>query len=313
MKKLWWSTLCILLLFACTTPEKKAKKILDEFSKELRVITDVENLSAYDLSNCIDKAYARLEENQKKARKELKKAEQKELFDEAFDINEVTIYFSLLEILTNKQLATLEDTKEKVWINAESEIKYPVVFGPDKREVFITGEAFFEVVKDSLRPFIVHTPNAQTTVLGTSFNVMAYPDERHTEITLLKGAVVVEAAGRNQYIKPGQQVQVDNVSKEMNCREVNAGRYASWKDGLFDFEGMKLEDLAVELSRWYDVDFKIEDRSAWDVYFTITSENTLLEKVLQDLEKIAPLRFEYKEAEKEVIVTRKKEDSRLMH
>ena len=120
MKKLWWSTLCILLLFACTTPEKKAKKILDEFSKELRVITDVENLSAYDLSNCIDKAYARLEENQKKARKELKKAEQKELFDEAFDINEVTIYFSLLEILTNKQLATLEDTKEKVWINAES-------------------------------------------------------------------------------------------------------------------------------------------------------------------------------------------------
>lgn len=143
----------------------------------------------------------------------------------------------------------------KVWINAESEIKYPVVFGPDKREVFITGEAFFEVVKDSLRPFIVHTPNAQTTVLGTSFNVMAYPDERHTEITLLKGAVVVEAAGRNQYIKPGQQVQVDNVSKEMNCREVNAGRYASWKDGLFDFEGMKLEDLAVELSRWYDVDF----------------------------------------------------------
>ena len=56
MKKLWWSTLCILLLFACTTPEKKAKKILDEFSKELRVITDVENLSAYDLSNCIDKA-----------------------------------------------------------------------------------------------------------------------------------------------------------------------------------------------------------------------------------------------------------------
>ena len=79
MKKLWWSTLCILLLFACTTPEKKAKKILDEFSKELRVITDVENLSAYDLSNCIDKAYARLEENQKKARKELKKAEQKEL------------------------------------------------------------------------------------------------------------------------------------------------------------------------------------------------------------------------------------------
>ena len=120
MKKLWWSTLCILLLFACTTPEKKAKKILDEFSKELRVITDVENLSAYDLSNCIDKAYARLEENQKKARKELKKAEQKELFDEAFDVNNVEIYHSLLEALTNKSLKSLEYIKGKWWINSEN-------------------------------------------------------------------------------------------------------------------------------------------------------------------------------------------------
>ncbi len=121
MKKLWWSALCILLLFGCTTPEKKAKEILDEFSKELTAITNVENLSAYDLSNRIDEAYARLLENQKKARKELKKAEQKELFDEALDINEVPVYFSLLEALTNKQLAVLENMKGNVWINAQSE------------------------------------------------------------------------------------------------------------------------------------------------------------------------------------------------
>ena len=184
----------------------------------------------------------------------------------------------------------------KVWINAESEIKYPVVFGPDKREVFITGEAFFEVVKDSLRPFIVHTPNAQTTVLGTSFNVMAYPDERHTEITLLKGAVVVEAAGRNQYIKPGQQVQVDNVSKEMNCREVNAGRYASWKDGLFDFEGMKLEDLAVELSRWDDVDFFFIHAASGQKKFTgAIKRNNSLQFMLDFIEKTSDVRFEVKE------------------
>ena len=152
MKKLWWSTLCILLLFACTTPEKKAKKILDEFSKELRVITDVENLSAYDLSNCIDKAYARLEENQKKARKELKKAEQKELFDEAFDINEVTIYFSLLEILTNKQLATLEDTKEKVWINAESKEASSMFMIDNKKLSFLhfKNEFAYELVNGKI-------------------------------------------------------------------------------------------------------------------------------------------------------------------
>lgn len=120
MKKSWWSALCILLFLACTSPEKKAKKILDEFSKELTAITDVENLSAYDLSNRIDKAYAQLEKNQKSARKELKKAEAKELFDEAFDIQEVPVYFSLLEELTKKNLTALEALKGKAWINAES-------------------------------------------------------------------------------------------------------------------------------------------------------------------------------------------------
>lgn len=72
------------------------------------------------------------------------------------------------------------------------------------------------------------------------------------------------------------------------------------------FKDAPLSEVIKVLNRWYDVGFKIEDAAVGDVYFTITSENTLLEKVLQDLEKIAPLRFEYKEAEKEVIVTRKK-------
>ncbi|WP_229098389.1 FecR family protein [Odoribacter splanchnicus] len=130
----------------------------------------------------------------------------------------------------------------------------------------------------------------------TFFNVMAYPDERHTEITLLKGAVVVEAAGRNQYIKPGQQVQVDNVSKEMNCREVNAGRYASWKDGLFDFEGMKLEDLAVELSRWYDVDFFFIHAASGQKKFTgAIKRNNSLQFMLDFIEKTSDVRFEVKE------------------
>ena len=138
--------------------------------------------------------------------------------------------------------------------------------------------------------------SSSVTVLGTSFNVMAYPDERHTEITLLKGAVVVEAAGRNQYIKPGQQVQVDNVSKEMNCREVNAGRYASWKDGLFDFEGMKLEDLAVELSRWYDVDFFFIHAASGQKKFTgAIKRNNSLQFMLDFIEKTSDVRFEVKE------------------
>lgn len=134
MKKLWWSALCMLLLFACITPEKRAKKILDEFSKELTAITDVENLSAYDLSNRIDKAYTHLEENQKKARKELKKAEQKELFDQAFDVNNVEIYHSLLEALTNKNIKSLEYIKGKWWINSENK-DFKTIFKIDNHDM----------------------------------------------------------------------------------------------------------------------------------------------------------------------------------
>jgi len=213
----------------------------------------------------------------------------------AKDTRVKTLEYHVLKVpRAGEYIMTLSDGT-KVWLNSESEIKYPVVFGEERREVFITGEAFFEVKQDSLRPFLVHTPCTQTTVLGTSFNVMAYPAAPQTEITLLQGAVMVEAAGRNQSIIPGQQLQVNNVSKEMTCREVNVNRYASWKEGLFDFEGMKLEDLVTELSRWYDVDFFFANRTAAAKRFTgAVKRNNNLQFMLDFIEKTSDVRFEVK-------------------
>lgn len=184
----------------------------------------------------------------------------------------------------------------KVWLNSESEMKYPVVFENDRREIFITGEVFFEVAKDSLRPFIVHTPYTQTTVLGTSFNVMAYRDEQRTEITLVKGAVEVLVGNKAQHIQPGQQVQVNNVSLEMNKREVNVVRYASWKDGIFDFDGMTLEELVVKLSRWYDVDFFFVNTDVKRKRFTgAIKRNNTLQFMLDFIEKTSDVYFEVNE------------------
>lgn len=184
----------------------------------------------------------------------------------------------------------------KVWLNSESEMKYPVVFENDRREIFITGEVFFEVAKDSLRPFIVHTPYTQTTVLGTSFNVMAYRDEQQTEITLVKGAVEVLVGNKAQHIQPGQQVQVNNVSLEMNKREVNVVRYASWKDGIFDFDGMTLEELVVKLSRWYDVDFFFVNTDVKRKRFTgAIKRNNTLQFMLDFIEKTSDVYFEVNE------------------
>ena len=83
----------------------------------------------------------------------------------------------------------------RVWLNAETELRFPVVFAKDKREVHVKGEAYFEVVKDSSRPFIVHASGVSTRVLGTSFNVMAYDGDTFNIVTLLSGAVQLDVLG----------------------------------------------------------------------------------------------------------------------
>lgn len=183
----------------------------------------------------------------------------------------------------------------RVWLNAETEMKYPVSFDARKREIYIKGEAFFEVVKDVQRPFIVHTPYTQTTVLGTAFNVMAYEDVKSTEITLVSGKVAVGAGGKLCRIFPGQQVAVNNHSLQMESREVNVGFYTSWKNGLFDFEGMSLRELCLQLSRWYDVDFFFVDQTAENKRFTgAVKRNNSLRFMLEFVEKTSNVRFEVK-------------------
>lgn len=183
----------------------------------------------------------------------------------------------------------------RVWLNSETELKYPVVFNAQKREVYLTGEAYFEVVKDSRRPFLVHTPQTTTTVLGTSFNITAYQDEDQTQITLVEGAVAVNAGNNSCQITPGYQVSVDNASMHMQQIPVNLNFYTSWKDGIFDFDGMTLGELATKLSRWYDVDFFFANPGAAEKRFTgAIKRNNTLQFMLDFVQKASGVRFEIK-------------------
>ena len=203
----------------------------------------------------------------------------------------------------------------RAYINSDSRLKYPKKFALSSREVYLEGEAYFVVSKNSHRPFIVNLNGPAVHVLGTSFDVQAYPENKDITVCLDEGRVNLTLASDKKYpLKPGEKLVYNKESEHCTItRHADIHLSSLWKKNVIAFKDAPLAEVIKVLNRWYDVDFKIEDQSAWDVYFTITSENTLLEKVLGDLEKIAPLRFEYKEAEKEVIVTRKKEDSRLMH
>ncbi|MDR1414806.1 MAG: FecR family protein [Odoribacteraceae bacterium] len=179
----------------------------------------------------------------------------------------------------------------RAWLNAESSARFPVVFEGDKREIFVEGEVYLEVAKED-RPFIVHTLTTTTRVTGTSFNVMAYPGDPVTEITLASGRVTVRAGATELKLLPGEQARVDNASLEATRRAVNAAYHASWVAGMFDFEGMNLEELCARLGRWYDVEFVFVSPLARSRTFTgAVKRDNNLQFMLDFIEKTSSARF----------------------
>lgn len=205
--------------------------------------------------------------------------------------DETVEYNTLVVSRGGEYILTLSDGT-KVWLNSETELKYPVRFTGNTREVSVKGEAYFEVKRDTLRPFIVHTPYSNTKVLGTSFNVSAYEDETTTAITLVSGKVEVYNQHEKYILKPGWQAVTENKSGTLKTREVDVTGYVSWKDGMFEFNDMPLEQLVSQLSRWYNVDFFFANSNIRDFKFTgaIKRSNTLL-FMLEFIEKTSNVYF----------------------
>jgi ferric-dicitrate binding protein FerR (iron transport regulator) len=180
----------------------------------------------------------------------------------------------------------------RAWLNAGSSARYPVTFEGETREIFVEGEVFLEVARDAARPFIVHAGATATRVTGTTFNVMAYPGDRAVEVTLASGRVTVEAGGRALELEPGQQARVDGESLEATRREVDVERYTSWMAGMFDFEGMGLEELCERLGRWYDVEFEFVSSGARARRFTgAVKRDNNLQFMLDFIMKTSSVRF----------------------
>ena len=164
---------------------------------------------------------------------------------------------------------TLADGTE-VWLNAETEIRYPVQFTGDKRVVYLDGEAYFTVAPDNNTPFTVVSTHASVSVLGTQFNFRAYPDERDVQTTLVSGSVIMQSEKYKQQIKlvPGEQGVLEKNSAKLMKQEVNTYLYTAWKDGRFAFRDARLEDLFNILARWYDLSVFYQSPEAKDIRFT---------------------------------------------
>lgn len=190
----------------------------------------------------------------------------------------------------------------KVWMNAMSELEYPVAFSDDVRRVRLSGEAYFEVQPDENKAFIIEANGNTINVLGTSFNVSAYSEDGFVQTTLVTGAVAIEnRQGERHSLQPGQMAMIDNNSQQVLIDKVDTRLYTSWREGILHFNKISLSDLAVKLERWYDVEIHFANDEAAKLLFSGAMENSRdISFLLHLIGEAAQVEFEIKG--KQVIV-----------
>ncbi|HAH73087.1 FecR family protein [Butyricimonas virosa] len=156
-----------------------------------------------------------------------------------------------------------------VYLNSMTKIRFPERFSEKCREVEVCGEAFFEVAENKRVPFVVKTDAYEITVLGTKFNVTAYADEQVATTTLVEGAVSIsgKCIGEAKALRPNEQFVLDRVSGSVEIKNVDVNYYTAWKDGMFRFRDVRLEEIMHVVERWYDMTVVYEDESVRDLHF----------------------------------------------
>jgi len=172
----------------------------------------------------------------------------------------------------------------RVWLNAVSELEFPVDFVGEERVVRLNGEAYFEVSPDPGRPFFVETAGMRTRVLGTSFNVQAYANERSVSATLISGKVEVslEAAPTTLVLEPGMASFWAKGTDRLTCKKVNVKNAIAWRYGGFVFDEEDIGVVMRMLSRWYGVEFVFDGgRKGKHTFSGKMSKDDSLDEVLE--------------------------------
>ncbi|OYD40416.1 hypothetical protein CHT99_18140 [Sphingobacterium cellulitidis] len=185
----------------------------------------------------------------------------------------------------------------QVWLNAASNLKYPINFGKESRKVELTGEAYFHVVKKLAGarklPFIVLSGEQELEVLGTQFNLNTFSNKIKT--TLVEGAVQLRfSGGKQQQLSPNQQAVFNPSSEKLEVENVNTYYSMAWKEGAFAFDNAPLEDVLGSLSRWYNVSFDYNINKKSPHFTGSISRYDSIEKLLELIEITNSVKFEIK-------------------
>jgi transmembrane sensor len=216
----------------------------------------------------------------------------------------------------------------KVWLNSESSLRYPVNYNQKTREVQIKGEAFFEVHKNPLKPFLVYANEIKVKVYGTSFNIKAFPDEKNIETTLIEGKLSITTQGKNGkageeiFLKPNEKciynrtlaiklniptkvISPKAVIKESKttsvineptiilAKNINPEEEVNWKNGKLIFKEETFEELAVKLERWYDMKIHFTDDKIKNYKFTGAFDKETVNQAFEALKLSSQQSFKY--------------------
>src|SRR5699024_4700831 len=180
----------------------------------------------------------------------------------------------------------------KVWLNAGSKLTYPSQFSGNMREISLTGEAYFEVATNAQHPFIVHTRQQEIKVLGTSFNVQAYLDNKTNTTTLVEGKVAVHKGKEQWLLKPGQQIETNRLGSSVLHKNVNMSEIIAWKNGYFRFDKANIQTIMKRLSRWYDIDVEYIGAIPQQYFGAIMDRGKNIYNILKLLEATGKVHFE---------------------
>ncbi|WP_353135919.1 FecR domain-containing protein [Pseudopedobacter sp.] len=179
----------------------------------------------------------------------------------------------------------------RVWLNGNSEIKFPVLFNGEERVVELSGEAYFEVAKTN-KPFKVSTDNTVIQVLGTHFNVKAYKDDTNVKTTLLEGSVKVASLGKEKILRPGQEAVCSG--SDILIHQVDVELAVGWRNGLFTFNNEPLEQVMKQISRWYNMEVIYSGVKPQILFTGIIPIRDNIQKALMPVGEAASLSFDIK-------------------
>tara|TARA_R100001369_G_scaffold89522_2_gene127223 strand:+ start:835 stop:1995 length:1161 start_codon:yes stop_codon:yes gene_type:complete len=224
-------------------------------------------------------------------------------------IEDLELVYNTLTVPNGKQFSIVLSDGSNVHLNSGSSIKYPINFiKGQKRQVFLTGEAFFDVAHDQEHAFVVNAQDLDIHVYGTKFNVSNYPEDRDTEVVLVEGSVglresnLEKADNAEVYLKPGYMGIYNRSDNHISQEEVNTSIYTSWMNGNLVFRNISFENIIQKLQRHYNVVIiNNNEKLAHETFnATIETKHETIEQVFNYFNKV--YQIEYKIIENKIII-----------